>query len=398
MACYEYTARDRFGNELTGFYENIEGVPTLREELSKVGYVMVRARRRRDTSAFVRRIRLEDVAAFSYKFASMFAAGLSVTHCLETLGEQTDRPALRQVLADIRQRIEAGSSLAKAFDPYRSVFSELFVGMVAAGEAAGKLSEALSLSTTYLEKRAQLRAKIRSAFVYPITVGIVCMLVMTSLLVFVVPIFSKLYSHMHVALPLPTLIMVTLSQILREWFWLVLIVAALNLWAVQKLAGSRRARSGWQWVKAHLPLWGHLQQLILVSRFIRPLAMLISVGVSVLDAVRIAAEVTRSEEMVRRSEVMQKAIQAGAPMAKTLGDHPVFPSEVVQMAASGEQVGKLPEMLAKAVDIVDRDIDRRIDALVVKLEPVLTLVIGLIVGGMLISVYLPMFDYMSHMK
>jgi type IV pilus assembly protein PilC len=126
--------------------------------------------------------------------------------------------------------------------------------------------------------------------------------------------------------------------------------------------------------------------------------MLISVGVSVIDAMRIAAQVTHSEEMVRISEQMQKSIQAGATVAKTLADHPIFPSVVVQMADSGEQVGRLPEMLGKGVDIIDRDIDRRIDALVVKLEPLLTLVIGLIVGGVLISVYLPMFDYMGHMK
>jgi type IV pilus assembly protein PilC len=398
MPSYEYTAKDRFGNELTGFYEDIDGVRTLRQELLKVGYVMIRARRRRNASVSSRRIRLDDVAAFSYKFASMFAAGLSVTRCLETLEEQTDRPAMRRILTDVRQRIEAGASLAKAFDPYRPIFSELFVGMVEAGETAGKLSEALSLSTTYLEKRAHLRSKIRSAFVYPITVGIVCMAVTIGLLVFVIPVFSKLYSHLHVPLPVPTLILVTISQILKKWFWLVLILAALGIWGVKKLCGSGRVRYAWERLRERMPMFGHLQQLILVSRFIRPFAMLISVGVSVIDAVRIAAQVTCSVEMIRMSEEMQRAIQAGTPVAKALSNHRIFPSEVVQMAASGEQVGKLPEMLGKAVDIVDRDVDRRIDALVVKLEPILTLVIGLIVGGVLISIYLPMFDYMSHMR
>jgi type IV pilus assembly protein PilC len=398
MASYEYTAKDRSGNELTGFYQDVDGVQTLRQELLKVGYIMVRARRRKDASASARRVRLDDVAAFSYKFASMFGAGLSVTRCLETLGEQTNRSAMRHILGDIRQRIEAGSSLAKAFDPYRSIFSELFVGMIEAGETAGKLSEALNLSTTYLEKKAQLRSKIRAAFVYPITVGVVCVAVTVCLLLFVIPVFSKLYSHMHVQLPLPTLILITVSQILKHWYWLILGLAGAGIWAARKLFASRQVRSGWERVRKRIPMFGHLQQLITVSRFIRPFAMLISVGVSILDAVRIAAQVTRSEEMIRISDEMQKTIQAGGTFAKTLADHPVFPSEVIQMAASGEQVGKLSEMLGKAVDIIDRDIDRRVDALVIKLEPILSLVIGLIVGGLLIGIYLPMFDYMSHMK
>jgi type IV pilus assembly protein PilC len=398
MASFEYTAKDHFGNELTGLYQDVDSVQTLRGELLKVGYVMVRARRRKEASASARRIRLDDVVAFTYKFASMFGAGLSVTRCLETLGEQTDRPALRRILGDIRQRIEAGSSLAKAFDPYRAIFTELFVGMVEAGETAGKLAEALSLSAAYLEKKAMLRSKVRAAFVYPIMVGTVCVAVTLCLLLFVIPIFSKLYSHMHVQLPLPTLILVTISHVLRQWSWLVLAVGAVLIWAGRRLLGHSRVRSALERIGRRLPMFGHLQCLITVSHFIRPFSLLISVGVSILDAVRIAAQITRSEDMMRISDEMQKSIQAGNTFARTLADHPIFPSEIVQMAGSGEQVGKLAEMLGKAVDIIDRDIDRRLDALVIKLEPVLTLVIGLIVGSLLIGIYLPMIDYMSHLK
>jgi type IV pilus assembly protein PilC len=398
MPSYEYTAKDRFGHEFSGFYQDIAGVQTLRDELMKVGCIVVRARRSRKASAWARQIRLDDIVTFSYKFAGMFSAGLSVTRCLETLEEQTDGSALRQILADIRQRIEAGASLSKAFDPYRPIFSELFVGMLEAGETAGKLSDALNLSTTYLEKKAQLRTRIRSAFVYPITVGVVCLGVLTCLLVFVVPVFSKLYGQLHVPLPLPTLILVTLSHILRKWLWLLLGAAALNFWAVRKLLRSNRIRCSWERIKTRMPMFGRLQQLILVSRFVRPFAMLISVGVSVIDAMGIAAQVTRNAEMVRTAEEMQKAIQAGTTVAKALAEHSIFPSVVVQMAASGEQVGKLPDMLAKGMDIIDRDIDRHINALVVRLEPMLTLVIGLIVGGVLVGIYLPMFDYMTHLK
>jgi len=398
MPTFQYTARDASGRELRGTYDEIAGVNELRGELTRIGYELVRARRVKERPARWSRIKAEDIATFAYKFSGMYSAGLSVTSCLETLADQAERPMLRRVLSDIKKRIEAGASLTKAFEPHRNIFSEFFLGMLEAGEASGKLVEALEMSAVYLEKREQLRAKVKSAFVYPIAVGVVCVAVLLGLLLFVVPVFTKLYANLHVALPWPTLLLVTLSKMLRTWWWLVLPVAIGGGWALKSVLHCGGLKRGWDRFKLHLPVFGRLNRLILVSRFMRPCAMLMSVGVSVLDAFRIAGEIVRHAEMTTVAKDLQKMAQAGNPVGRALAAHDIFPSEIVQMAVSGEQVGRLPDMLAKGVDLLDRDIERIIAALVVKLEPALTLIMGLVIGVVLMGVYLPMFDYMTHLK
>ncbi len=398
MATYEYTARDPSGKEFCGTYRDISGVAALRAELEKIGYVLVRARQERQKSRRNTRIKDQDVVAFAYKFAGMYSAGLSVIACLETLEKQTERHSFRTVIADIRERIEVGASLAKAFEPHEEIFSEFFVGMLEAGETAGKLAESLEMSAGYLEKRAQLQNKIKSAMVYPVAVGVVCLIVLACLLLFVVPIFSKLYDNMHVPLPWPTLILVAISDGLRYWAWLILPLLAAAIWALKRYARDARVRERWDRFKLRLPVIGKLNRLILVARFVRPFAMLTSVGVSVIEGLRIAGRIARNAEMTRISLDLQKAAQAGSPVGTALETHNLFPSVIIQMASSGEQVGRLAEMLTKGVDILDRDIETMIDALVVKIEPALTLLTGVIIGLVLMGVYLPMFDYMTYLE
>lgn len=398
MPTFEYIAKDRAGREFNGTYDEITGTDALRGELARIGYVLVRARRVKEHSSKSSRIKATDIVTFAYKFSGMYSAGLSITSCLETLAEQTERRALQTALIDIKKRVEAGASLTKAFEPYRDIFSEFFVGMLEAGEAAGKLVEALEMSAVYLDKREQLRSKIRSAFVYPTAVGVVCLAVLLGLLVFVVPVFTKLYANLHVPLPGPTLILVTLSRGLRDWFWLVVPAGIAAVWAVRRLLCSNAVRQQWDRLKLRLPFFGRLNRLIMVSRFMRPFAMLTAVGVSVIDAFRIAGDIVRNAEMSQVATDLQRMAQAGNPVGKALSVHRIFPSELVQMAFSGEQVGKLPEMLTRGVDLLDRDIERTMAALIVKLEPVLTLVMGLIIGVVLMGVYLPMFDYMTHLR
>ncbi len=397
MPTFQYTAKDQTGAEYRGTYEDISDLNSLRAELSRLGYVLVEASR---TKAFSRRrgkVNQQDIVAFSYKLAGMYSAGLSVIQCLETLENQAEKPALRSIVADIREHIESGASLRKAFEPYREIFSEFFVGMLEAGEAGGKLAESLDMSALYLEKRAHLRTKIRSAFVYPASVGVVCLGILTCLLLFVVPVFMRLYDKLHVPLPWPTLLLVNLTGLLRGWGG-VLVLGALGaaIWVVSRVLKDANLRCAWDRFKLRMPVLGPLNRLILVSRFIRPFAMLISVGLSVIDALRIAGRVSGNAKMTEISEKLQASARAGNPVGKALEGHDIFPPVIIQMAASGEQAGRLAEMLSKGGDILDRDIERSIDALVVKLEPALTLVMGLVIGLVLLGVYLPMFDYMTY--
>ena len=338
------------------------------------------------------------MASFAYKFAGMYSAGLAITGCLETLEQQTDSGAFRAVIADVRRRVEAGASLKSAFEQHRTVFSDQFLGMVEAGETAGKLPQSLEASAQYLEKRLELRQKTRAAFVYPIVVGIICSIVVTCLVVFVVPMFSQMYRKLHVELPGPTRVLLALSTFLRQWWWLVLsLTTGLGL-GVRRLLAHPHARLYWDRLKIRLPLLGPLNRLMLVSQFVRTLGTLISVGVPVMDALEAAGKVAHNQEVSGITADLQQAVRAGRPLARSLRAHPIFPPMVVQLVASGEEAGILPEMLGKAADLLDKDADRVAASLLVKLEPTLTVLMGIVIGLILMGVYLPMFDYMACLK
>ncbi|MBP8912965.1 MAG: type II secretion system F family protein [Phycisphaerae bacterium] len=398
MAVYEYTARDAAGNEINSVYTNVESVGALRRELVKLGYELIKARRRRGPSKSHGRIRPRDVASFAYKFGGMYSAGLSITSCLEILEQQSDSPAFQAVLGDIRRRVESGSSLKAAFEEHRGIFSDFFLGMIDAGESAGKLSQSLDVSARYLEKRTELQEKTRAAFTYPMVVGGVCILVVLSLLIFVVPMFSELYRRLHVELPGPTQVLVVVSEVLRVYWWLLLPGAMGTGIAVRRLLKRPSVRLRWDRLKMRLPLIGRLSRLVLVSQFIRTFGMLISVGVPIIDALASAGKVARNEEMMRITADLQQAIRTGHPVAQSLRAHEIFPPLVIQLAASGEEAGILPEMLAKAADLLDKDADRLATSLLVKLEPALTVLMGILIGLILMGVYLPMFDYMACLK
>jgi len=395
MAVYEYLARDTTGNELSGIYTNVDSVRMLRAELRKLGYVPIRVRRAPGTRGS--RIRQKDVAAFAYKFASMYSAGLPLVRCLEALEEQVTQRALKEVAADVRRRVEMGSSLKSAFEPHRMIFGDFFLGMVEAGESAGELPSALDMSAHYLEKRLELHQKTLAAFVYPLIVGVVCCLVVLCLLVFVVPMFSRLYGRLHVDLPGPTRVLVTLSYVLRHWSWALVLLAVGVFLAVRRLPGRVRARAGWDRFKLRVPLLGSLNRLIVVSQFVRTFGILISVGVPIIDALETASAVAHNGEMSRIAGELQKATRAGQPVSHSLAAHPIFPSMVVQLVVTGEEVGILPQMLEKSADLLDKDIDKMTTSLLLKLEPALTILMGLIIGLILMGVYLPMFDYMANL-
>jgi type IV pilus assembly protein PilC len=398
MAAYHYTARDGAGNEFSSLYTNIESVESLRNELVKLGYVLVQARRERAARRPRSHVRQRDVAAFAYKFGGMYSAGLPIASCLETLEQQTDSHAFRTIIADVRRHVAAGASLKAAFEPHRKIFSDFFLGMIDAGESSGRLSQSLEASARYLEKRLDLQQKTRAAFVYPIVVGLVCSIVVTCLLIFVVPVFSQLYKKMHVQLPGPTRMLVTLSVVLRYWWWLLPLAVAGFVLGLRRLFAHPNVRLHWDRLKMRIPFFGPLHRCVLVSQFVRTFGMLVSVGVPIIEALATAGRVAHNEEISQITADLQQAIRAGRPIAGSLQAHGLFPPMVVQLVASGEEAGILPEMLAKAADLLDKDADKLAASLLVKLEPALTILMGLVIGLILIGVYLPMFDYMAHLR
>jgi type IV pilus assembly protein PilC len=398
MAVYAYTAKDETGDTLTGTYDDIDNVGVLREELAKMGYVLLKARKRKNLTRRRRRIKQSEVVTFIYKFAEMYSAGLSITRCLEVLEEQCKRPAFGYIVADVRQSIENGSSLEKAFGKYSDVFSDFFSGMLEAGESGGKLSEALQMSAEYLEKRLDIKRKIRSAFAYPVIVIVVCFVVVSCLVAFIVPVFSKLYERLHVELPGPTQALVNLSSILRNCWWAIPFIVVGAVIILHRLSRSPYVKAKWDAFKLNMPVLGKLNRMIVISHFTRTFGMLTSVGVSPIGALDVASAVAHNHKLTGIAKELQGAIETGNSIGKSLKNYDIFPPMITQLAISGEEVGEVAQMLNKGADFLDKDIDRTMNALIVKLEPALTVIMGVIVGFILMAVYLPMFDYMQYLE
>ena len=324
--------------------------------------------------------------------------GLPILRCLETLEEQADNPAFKCILTEVKEDVGTGSSLKAAFAKHKGVFSDFFLGMVEAGELGGKLGETLEMSASYLEKQVALKQKIKAAFTYPVMVTVMCLVVVTFLLAFVIPVFSKLYAQVKAPMPGPTLVLVAASSFMRHWWWAMIIVIGISVLVVKKLVANPLFRAKWDNFKLNMPVFGKLNRMLVASHFTRTFAMLSSVGVSVIKSLDMASLVAHNHKVAEITAEMQKAIQAGTPMSVSLKRYDIFPTVIIQMASSGEEVGMLPEMLSKGVEILDKDIERAINTLLVKLEPILTLTMGLIVAFILMGAYLPMFDYMGHLK
>ncbi|MGD8499113.1 MAG: type II secretion system F family protein [Phycisphaerales bacterium] len=398
MAVYDYTARDETGNTLTGTYQDVENVTVLREELAKLDCSLVKARRRKEGLRRWDRIKPSEVVTFVFQFAEMYSAGLSIVRCIQVLQEQSRNRAFASILANVRQNIENGSSLEQAFGQYRDVFSVFLCGMLEAGESGSKLSEALQMSAEYLQKKMEMRRKIIAAFAYPVVVAAVCLVVVTCLVIFVVPVFSKLYDQMHVALPGPTQGLVILSSLVRDSWPAVLLALAGTIAMGWSLIRKPRVRTWWDAFKLEMPLLGRINHTVLIAHFTRTLGMLLSVDVSPLRALDVASTATQNQKLAGIATALKGDIQRGQRIGDSLMNHDIFPPMITRLAVSGEEAGDVANMLTKGAEFMDRDAARMMNALVVKLEPALTLLIGLLVGLILMAIYLPIFDYMRYLE
>ncbi|MBN2138030.1 MAG: type II secretion system F family protein [Sedimentisphaerales bacterium] len=398
MAVLEYTAKDAEGNRFSGVCSDIDSTTELRENLNKMGDTLLKAKWKK--SPVVKRVKIsrQDIATFAYKFAGMLSAGLSIVRSLEALEEQTQNRPFRRVISDVRQSVATGSTLKDAFEKQEDVFPALFIGMIEAGESGGKLSETIKASAVYIEKQADFRHKIKSAFAYPVVVGIMSIVVVSCLVMFIVPVFSKLYQQMHVELPGPTKLLITLSVVGRGYWWAILPLITVAVFVVRTIPRARRFKVRWDAFKLKMPVFSELNRMVVASSFVRTFAMLVSAGIPLTQALAIASRVVGNARLSEVARDLQESVKAGNPIASSLMKYDIFPPVVVQLASCGEESGKLSEMLDKGTDLLDKDIDRKIKSMLVKIEPAMTVIMGVAVGFVLLAVYLPMFDYMSHLK
>jgi type IV pilus assembly protein PilC len=346
-------------------------------------------------------VKPKDLTVFSRQFATMVSSGLSMLRCLYVLEEQTPNKKLSDVIGQVRADVEAGIALSDALEKHPKVFSRLYVSMVRAGELGGILDEVLNRLATQLEKEDSIRRAVKSAMVYPILIGSFAILVLIGMVMFLIPIFADMYKELGDAkLPLLTRMMVGLSNTMRSWWGLVILLAIIALvWGLRKIKQTDRGHAAWDRFKLRIPMGiGEIIRKLAVARFSRTLGTLITSGVPILQAIDITGKAAGNVVIEKAMESVQQSVKEGQSITGPLEKVSVFPPMVTQMISVGEETGSLDAMLSKIADFYEDEVNASVKSLTSILEPILMLFVGVIVGTVVISMYLPIFNMMNIVK
>ncbi|MCH7855502.1 MAG: type II secretion system F family protein [Gemmatimonadetes bacterium] len=357
--------------------------------------VVVREKSRQFNIQFGTGITTRDIVIFTRQFATMINSGLPLVQSLDILAEQTENASLAKVLREVLYDVESGHTLAAAIAKHPKVFTELFCNMVAAGEAGGILDTILLRLATFLEKNDALLRKIKGAMVYPSVIFTVAGMAIVILLIFVIPTFQTMFESAGIPLPLPTRIVIGMSAFLQAYWWACLggiIGGAFALRATYATPGGELAIDR---ILLSLPIIGDLQRKAAVSRFTRTLGTLVSSGVSILEGLEITAKTAGNRVIHDAIMRSRTSIAGGETIAGPLKESGVFPPMVVQMINVGEQTGGLDTMLTKIADFYDDEVDAAVEVLLAAMEPIMIVVLGVVVGGMIVAMYLPIFDMIN---
>ena len=402
---FAYKVRDHGGRVVEGQLE-AEDATLVAGKLRQMGYTPIQIQKKSSTkfSADLQipglggRVKLKDVAVFSRQFATMINSGLSLIRALGILSEQTENAQLCKVVGEVRLDVERGSALSAALAKHPKVFNRLYIAMVRSGEAGGVLDAVLLRLSDTIEKQVELRRKVRSAMTYPIVVLSVCIVIATAMLLFIVPQFKTIYADLGGTLPMPTQVLISISDLLKSYFPFVVILAGIGVWLFRRWINTEDGRAKWDAFKLRVPVFGALVRKTALARFSRTLAALTRSGVGILESLEIVAETAGNEVVAVAVRDTQGAVKRGDTLSRPLAQHEVFPAMVVQMIAVGEETGALDEMLDKIADFYDQEVSATVDALTSLIEPMLIVMMGTIVGGMIISLYLPMFNIIKLIK
>jgi len=336
-------------------------------------------------------VRLSDMVMFTRQLATMIDAGLAMVQSLQTLAEQTEDKVLRDIIKDITSRVESGDSFSEALQKHPKVFNRLYCSMVGAGEKGGLLAEILARLATYLENTQRLRKKVKSAMMYPTVVTVVAIGITIFLLVKVVPVFAGIYKDFGGKLPAPTQFLVTLSNTLKSYFIeFVLLAGGMVfgwLWYIKTPPG----RAFWDARRIKLPIFGHIAHKICIARFARTMASLIRAGVPILEVMAIVQNTVGNVVMENAIKTAAADIEKGEGISTALSKHPVFPTMIIRMMTAGEQTGKIDAMLERVADFLDEEIETILSGLTSLIEPILIVFLGVVVGGIVICMFLPIF-------
>jgi len=401
MPVFTFRGTNRTGATVTGEQTAVnktELVNTLRRQQIKVTKMSEKGKEF-NLPTFGGGVDAKELAVFTRQFSVMIDAGLPLVQCLEILANQQENKAFQQVLTGTRAAVEGGSTLSASMRQYDKVFDTLYVNLVEAGETGGILDTILQRLSSYIEKNVKLKRAVKSALVYPIAVLVVAAAVIVLLLWKVVPIFATLFAGLGVNLPLPTRIVIGLSNFIGSIFGLLIFIAIIGgVIALKVWYGTPAGRMAIDGILLKLPLLGILLRKIAVARFTRTLGTLISSGVPILEGLDITARTAGNAVIEKALLQVRKALEAGRNLSEPLNESGVFPGMVTQMIGVGEQTGAMDAMLQKIADFYEDEVDAAVKDLLAAMEPMMIVFLGLVVGGIVISMYLPLFSLIGQLS
>ncbi len=396
MPVFEYTAQTATGEEQTATID----LPSKDEVIAHLRQKRMRVVRVRETKKARRKAKVptRDIVIFTRQFATMINSGLPLVQALDILARQSDNPALSDVTKQVVYDVESGNTLADALSKHKNAFSDLFVNMVAAGEAGGILDTILLRLAVFLEKNDAIVRKVKGAMIYPAVIFSVAGIAIVILLIFVIPTFQVMFASVNMELPLPTKIVIGMSDILQGFWWAIGGGVAAFVFGLKRWYATDYGNLFLDRLMLNAPVLGDLLRKSAVSRFTRTLGTLISSGVSILEGLEITARTAGNR--VIHDAVMQSrgSIAGGETIADPLTKSGVFPPMVTSMIAVGEATGGLDQMLTKIADFYDDEVDAAVGALLSLMEPVMIVVLGVVVGGMIVAMYLPIFEMINSVE
>src|SRR5215470_4376065 len=393
MASYAYVARENAtGREIRSSVEAATEQAAIAALLNRnllVVSIQEKIGKKGKTSGG--RVALADLVIFTRQLATMVDAGLAMVQSLQALADQTTNKVMRDVIKDICTRVEGGDSFSEALQKHPKAFSRLYVCMVAAGERGGLLAEILARLAVYLENAARLRKKVKSAMMYPTVVTIVAILITIFLLIKVVPVFGEIFKSFGASLPAPTQFLIDLSHFVQRFILLILLGGGGAVYAWFYFIKTPAGRAFWDTYRIRLPVFGAIAHKICLARFTRTLASLVRSGVPILEVLQIVSQTVGNVVMEKAIRTAAVDIERGESISVALSKHPVFPVMIIRMVTAGEQTGKIDNMLERIADFLDDEIETTLSGLTALIEPILIVFLGVVVGGMVICMFLPIF-------
>lgn len=402
MANFKYIAKDSEGKNLNGFFEAADYAAAI-DALRKKGLIIVSvnealSKLKFSTTLFGRKkIKMDDLVVFSRQLATMVDAGIPLVGALDILGEQADNKTFGGIILKMRNDVETGSSLSDAIAKHKKVFSPLFINMVKAGESGGMLDNILDRLATYMEKTSTLQKKIKSALIYPAVVSSMAIGITLILLLKVIPIFKNIFSGFDAQLPIPTQVLIAISDGLQKYSPYLIAALAVVMFFAIRYGKTEKGRLRCDSLLLKLPVFGILFKKVAISKFTRTLSTLIKSGVPILTSLEIVGRTAGNKAIEMAVETVRASVREGESVAGPLAKSKLFPPMVVRMVSVGEQSGELEKMLSKIADFYDEQVDVSVSSLTSLIEPLIIAFLGIVIGSIVICMFLPIFKITSVM-